>query len=40
MILKWILQKRNGWGMDWTDQAQDREGWQVLVNAVMNLQVP
>jgi hypothetical protein len=29
-----------GWGgMDWTDLAQDRDRWQVLVNAVMNLQV-
>ena len=29
-----------GWGgMDWTDLAQDRDRWQALVNAVMNLQV-
>jgi hypothetical protein len=27
-------------GMDWIDVAQDRESWQVLVNAVMNLRVP
>jgi len=27
-------------GMKWTDLAQDRERWRVLVNAVMNLQVP
>jgi len=40
MILKWILQKRDGWAMDWIDQAQDTDGWQALVNAVMNLQVP
>jgi hypothetical protein len=27
-----------GWGgMDWIDMAQDRERWQALVNAVMNL---
>ena len=26
--------------LDWTDLAQDRERWQVLVNAVMNLRVP
>jgi hypothetical protein len=30
-----------GWGgMDWTYLAQDRDRWQVLVNAVMNLWVP
>ena len=30
-----------GWGggMDWIDLAQDRDGWRVLVNTVMNLQV-
>jgi hypothetical protein len=30
-----------GWGgMDWIDMAQDRDRWQALVNAVMNLWVP
>jgi hypothetical protein len=26
--------------MDWIDLAQDRDGWQALVNVVINLQVP
>jgi hypothetical protein len=26
--------------MDWMHLAQDRDQWQVLVNPVMNLQVP
>jgi len=26
--------------MDWIGRAQDRDRWQTLVNAVMNLQVP
>jgi hypothetical protein len=30
-----------GWGgMDWIDLAQDRDQWRVLVNIVMNLDVP
>jgi len=27
-------------GMDWIKLAQNRDRWQVLVNAVMNLRVP
>ena len=26
-------------GLDWIDQAQDRNRWQALVNAVMNFWV-
>jgi hypothetical protein len=26
--------------MVWTDLAQDRDEWRVLVNTVMNLRVP
>jgi hypothetical protein len=26
--------------MDWIDWAEDRDGWQALVNAVMNLSAP
>jgi hypothetical protein len=30
-----------GWdGVDWVDQAQDRDHWRALVNTVMNLRVP
>jgi hypothetical protein len=30
-----------GWdGMDWIDQAQDRDQWRALVNRAMNLRVP
>jgi hypothetical protein len=26
-------------GMDWIDQAQNRDQWRALVNTVMNLRV-
>jgi hypothetical protein len=30
-----------GWGsVDWIGVAQNRDKWRVLVNAVMNFQVP
>jgi hypothetical protein len=30
-----------GWdGMDWINQAQDRDQWRALANTVMNLRVP
>jgi len=28
------------WAMVWIDLSQDRDRWQVLVNAVKNIQVP
>jgi hypothetical protein len=27
-------------GMDWINLAQERDWWQALVNAIMNLWVP
>jgi hypothetical protein len=27
-------------GIDWIELAQDKDRWRVLVNAVINLQVP
>jgi hypothetical protein len=38
IILKWIFRKWDV-GKDWIDQAQDRDTWRALVNAVMNLLV-
>ena len=29
-----------GWGMDWINLAQDKEGWRAFVNVVMNIHVP
>jgi hypothetical protein len=38
--IKMELQEVGCGGMDWIDLAWDRDRWQALVNAVMNLQVP
>jgi hypothetical protein len=38
--IKMDLQEVGCGGMDWIGLAQDRDRWQVLVNEVMNLQVP
>jgi hypothetical protein len=34
------LQEVGCGGMDWTDLAQDRDRWRVLVNEVMKLRAP
>ena len=39
IILRWIFKKGSVGGMDWIVVAEDRDRWQALVNAVMNLQV-
>jgi hypothetical protein len=38
--VKMDLQKFGWADMDWIDQAQDRDRWQVLVNVLVNLWVP
>jgi hypothetical protein len=38
--IKMGLQVVECWDVDWIDLAQDRDKWQALVNAVMNLRVP
>ena len=38
--IKMFLQEVRCEGMDWIDLTQDRDRWQALVNALMNLRVP
>jgi hypothetical protein len=38
-IIKMDFQEVRYGSMYWIDLAQDRDRWQILVNAVMNLQV-
>jgi len=38
--IKMDLQEVACRSIDWIELAQDRDRWQALVNAVMNLQVP
>jgi len=34
------LPEVGGGGTDWIDLTEDRDSWQALVNAVMNIEVP
>jgi hypothetical protein len=38
--VKMVLREIGWGGVDWSDLAQDKNQWRVLVNTVMNLRVP
>ena len=38
--IKMDLQEVECWGTDWIELAQDRNRWQALMNAVLNLRFP
>jgi hypothetical protein len=38
--IKMDIQEMGCGGKDWIEVAQDRDRWQALVNALMNLQIP
>ena len=39
MILKWTFKKLVG-GVDWIALAEDKDRWQAVLSAAMNLLVP
>jgi len=40
IILRWIFRKWNVGGVEWIKLAQQRDRWQALVNAIINLRFP
>jgi hypothetical protein len=39
IMLRWIFRMWNDRGMEWIDLVQDRDSWQAVLNAIMNLWV-